>query len=84
MNLVLTAELEELVDTKIRSGLYESAQEVVAKALRLLDEHDRLQAVRYRELKRKVSRGVEQLDRGESAPLNIAAIKAQARLQYRA
>ena len=34
-------------------------------------------------LQRDVRRGLEQLDRGESAPLDMEAIKAKARLQLR-
>ncbi len=79
MNVSLTPELERLVADKVASGLYRSASEVVRDALRLLEERDRLRAVRREELRREVRRGLDQLDRGESAPLDIEAIKARAR-----
>jgi antitoxin ParD1/3/4 len=41
-NVSLTPELEALVDSKVASGRYRSASEVVRTALRLLDERDRL------------------------------------------
>jgi antitoxin ParD1/3/4 len=81
MNVALSPELEELVDSKVNSGHYGSASAVVSDALQLLDEWDRMQEARLVELKRDVRRGLEQLDRGESAPLDIEAIKAKARLQ---
>ena len=61
----------------------QTASEVVSDALRLLDEWDRIQEARQAELERDVRRGLEQLDRGESAPLDVEAIKKKARLQRR-
>ncbi len=81
MNVALSPEFEQLIDTKVESGRYGSASEVVSEALRLLDEWDRIQQARRAELKRDIRRGLEQLDRGDSAPLDIEAIKAKARLQ---
>ena len=40
MNVSLTAKLEELVNEKVRSGLYHTASEVVREALRLLKQRD--------------------------------------------
>ncbi len=40
MNVSLTVELEELVNEKVRSGLYHTASEVVREALRLLKLRD--------------------------------------------
>jgi antitoxin ParD1/3/4 len=40
MNVSLTPELEELVNQKVRSGLYQTASEVVREALRLLKQRD--------------------------------------------
>ncbi|MEM7350468.1 MAG: type II toxin-antitoxin system ParD family antitoxin [Acidobacteriota bacterium] len=83
MNVALSPDLVALIDTKVDSGRYQSASEVVTDALRLLDEWDRMQQARQAELQRDVRRGLEQLDRGESAPLDMEAIKAKARMQLR-
>jgi antitoxin ParD1/3/4 len=40
-NVSLTPELEALVDSKVASGRYRSASEVMRAALRLLDERER-------------------------------------------
>jgi antitoxin ParD1/3/4 len=40
MNVSLTPELEKLVSEKVRSGLYQTASEVVREALRLLKQRD--------------------------------------------
>ena len=60
MNITLSAELEELMQVRLGSGRYRDANEVVEEALRLLDERDRLAA-----LEAELSKGLEQLDRGE-------------------
>lgn len=79
MNVSLTPELERLVNDKVSSGLYTSASEVVREALRLLKGQDDLRTLRLQELKRDVAAGLEQLDRGQSSDLDMAAVKAKAR-----
>ena len=47
MNISLTPELEQLVNDKVRGGMYQTASEVVREGLRLLRERDqRLEAMR--------------------------------------
>jgi len=41
MNVLLAPELERFVQSKIESGRFRSAVEVVEEALRLLDQHDK-------------------------------------------
>jgi len=45
MNVRLTPELEELVKEKIASGNYRDQDDVVARALELLDRQDRVDAL---------------------------------------
>ena len=65
MNILLSKELERLIQDKVKSGRYLSASEVVGEALRLLDERDRLQEARLAELKAKIREGIEASERGE-------------------
>ena len=44
MNVSLTPELDNFVASKVGSGRYNSASEVVREALRLLEDHDRTRA----------------------------------------
>jgi antitoxin ParD1/3/4 len=86
MNVSLTPELEKLVEDKVKSGLYNSASEVVREALRLLKEQDDLKRLRLEELRREVQIGLDQLERGEytvyaNARDLIDDIKAQAQGQ---
>jgi antitoxin ParD1/3/4 len=76
MNISLTPHLEELVKSKVDSGLYGSASEVMRDALRLLDERDRLRALRMEELRAEIKKG---LDSGEPNPLDMGEIKARGR-----
>ena len=76
MNISLTPHLEKLVKSKVDSGLYGSASEVMRDALRLLDERDRLRALRLEELRSEIKRG---LDSGEPTPLDIGAVKVRGR-----
>ena len=76
MNVSLTPHLEELVKKKVDSGLYGSASEVMREALRLLEERDRLHAMRLEELRAEIRKG---LDSGEATSLNIGDIKARGR-----
>jgi antitoxin ParD1/3/4 len=79
MRVSLTPELEKLVEEKVTSGLYSTAIEVVREGLRLLEERDRFYALRLEALRREVRQGLDQLDRGEGRPLDVAGLKARLR-----
>ena len=68
MNVSLTPELEKLVASKVQSGRYQSASEVIREGLRLLEYQDRLRAAQLEEVRRKIQVGLDQLDRGEGIP----------------
>lgn len=68
MNISLTPELERLVDDKVKSGRYASASEVIREGLRLLEEQEQMKQQRLADVRRKIDRGIEQLDRGDGIP----------------
>jgi len=68
MNISLTPELERLVDDKIKSGRYATASEVIREGLRLLEEQEELKRQHLAEVRRKIDRGLEQLDKGLGVP----------------
>jgi len=76
MNVNLTPQLEELVRSKVASGMYTSASEVVREALRLLDEQDQVRAVRLERLREDIRKGLES---GPSQEWDADAVKGQAR-----
>jgi antitoxin ParD1/3/4 len=65
MNVHLTEELEQLVQSRVKSGRYGSASEVVRDALRLLADRDELMELRKQELRKKIAQGFDSLQRGE-------------------
>ena len=77
MNVSLTHELELLVKTKVHSGLYNSASEVVREALRLLRERDELRELRLSELRKEIKIGTDQADNRQFKPLDMKEIKAK-------
>lgn len=76
MNISLTKQLEDLVKSKVESGLYGSASEVMREALRLLEERDRMRSLRLEDLRAEIKRG---LDSGEPTPLDMGAVKDRGR-----
>lgn len=76
MNVNLTPQLEELVRSKVASGLYTSASEVVREALRLMDEQDRLRAAKLEQLRDDIHQG---LNSGPSKAWNAEDIKRRPR-----
>jgi antitoxin ParD1/3/4 len=79
MNVSLTPELEEFVEQNVRSGLYQTASEVVREGLRLLREREDLRRTQLEALRRDIAVGVEQADRGQVAPLNAKETLARVR-----
>lgn len=69
MNVSLTPELESLINNKVKTGLYNSASEVVREALRLLEEQDRLKEIRLEDLRRELQKGVDDLRAGRRTAL---------------
>ena len=65
MDVQLTPELEEIVERRLKSGGYKSANEVVEQALRLLQQVDEERAIYTAELQSRIDEGLASLDRGE-------------------
>ena len=78
MNVNLTPQLEDLVRSKVASGLYTSASEVVREALRLMDEQDRLRGAKLEQLRSDVRQGLAS-GPGESWDADAVKRKARAR-----
>lgn len=81
MNVNLTPELEALVQSKVKSGLYNNQSEVVREALRLLAEQDELRRAHLERLRTSLATGLEQADRGElvDGPAAVEAMRERLR-----
>lgn len=64
MNVSLTPKLEKMVQKKVASGLYNSASEVIREALRWMEQKEKVMELKLKELRQKVSKGLEQADQG--------------------
>lgn len=71
MNVSLTPELEDLVNHKVKSGMYQTASEVIREGLRLLKERDS----RLTELRQDIRAGFEAIQRGEYKDYDAESVK---------
>ncbi|MFK7910410.1 MAG: type II toxin-antitoxin system ParD family antitoxin [Akkermansiaceae bacterium] len=62
MNVSLTPQLEDHVKSKVASGLYNNASEVVRESLRLMLERDQAKE----RLKTEVANGFAQIEKGQT------------------
>ena len=76
MNINLTPQLEDLVRSKVASGLYNSASEVVREALRLMEREDQVRTAALTQLRQEIQLGLDSPSAGE---LDIEAIKSRGR-----
>jgi antitoxin ParD1/3/4 len=70
LNISLTPELEQLVERKVSSGMYQTASEVVREGLRLLVERDR----RMETLRKDIQAGFDAIERGEYTDYTFAEL----------
>ena len=62
MDVCLTPELEQMVKSKVQSGLFDNVSDVVCEALRLMIQHD----AENDWLNREAALGFAQLDAGQT------------------
>jgi len=65
VNVSLTPELDAFLQSRVKSGRYQTTSEVVREALRLLERHERERDEAFQQLKTKLERGAAQAERGE-------------------
>lgn len=81
MNIQLKPEDEHFIQTQIARGKYESASEVISKALKLLEEWDKGYQNWVEETRQKVEIAVEQLDRGEGIDGEVVVERLREKLR---
>jgi antitoxin ParD1/3/4 len=74
MTIHLSSDREQFVRALVQAGQYASEDEVIAEALQLLEEHNKLALLR-----REIAIGIEQADRGELEPFDPHATLARIR-----
>jgi len=79
MSYTVPKQLDERIRMLVESGRYHSAGDVLEVALGLLEERDAFYEHRLDRLRQELQVGLEQLDQGESVPLDIDRIKREGR-----
>lgn len=70
MHVSLTPALEEFVRSRVDSGLYHDASEVVGEALRLMQEYEEIRRLKLTRLKEALGKGEADLADGRFATLS--------------
>ncbi|MEH2012295.1 type II toxin-antitoxin system ParD family antitoxin [Nostoc sp.] len=65
MNITLKPEIEQFIQAQIATGRYANAEEVISKALKLLEKQDKQYQEWEEETRRKVDVAIAELERGE-------------------
>jgi antitoxin ParD1/3/4 len=65
LNISLTPELEKFVQSRVSTGRYQTASEVIREGLRLLEDREHEREITFKNLKAKLKRGATQARRGE-------------------
>ena len=65
VNISITPELDAFLQSRVKSGRYQTTSEVVREALRLLERHELDREEAILQLKAKLERGAGQAERGE-------------------
>jgi antitoxin ParD1/3/4 len=68
MTITLTPELERMIKERVQSGMYASESDVLREALRVLEEQEELERLKFEALKRDIEEGIESLENGEGIP----------------
>ena len=87
MNVRLPQELEEFIEKEVKTGMYQSASEVIRAGLRLLKDEKtpkpRFMVSSMELLEEKLLVGIRQLERGEGIPGEVAAQQLRQRARAR-
>ena len=77
MTVKLRPEQEQLVSEALNSGAYQNPDEVIGRALEMLAFQDRWLREHRDAIEAKISRGLQQLDRGEGIPGDVSRARLQ-------
>ncbi|NNC87594.1 MAG: type II toxin-antitoxin system ParD family antitoxin [Akkermansiaceae bacterium] len=82
MNVSLTPELERWIQSRMETGMYGSASEVVREAIRVYRAYETSRDAKLAQLRSELEVGITDLESGRSAPFSkdlVEGIKARGR-----
>ncbi|MBP0028801.1 type II toxin-antitoxin system ParD family antitoxin [Roseofilum reptotaenium CS-1145] len=77
MNIVLSPEQKQFIESQIKKGKYLNSQELINKALQLLEKQDREYERWIEDTRKKVVVGIEQLEKGEKMDGEVVVAQLQ-------
>lgn len=83
LNVSLTPELEAYISSKLQSGNYTSASEVVREGLRLLIDYDDLRVSRLDAVRAHIERGWQDSENGRLVDPEIVAKRIRLKSEQR-
>lgn len=83
MNVSLTPELEQFIQSQLESGRYASSDELIIAGIKLLEEQERIYKGRFDELQREILIGIEASEQGEVVDGETVFRELEQKLQQR-
>ncbi len=81
MNIRLKPEDEQFIQAQIARGKYENPEEVISKALKLLEDWDKDYQKWVEETRQKVEVAIEQLERGQGIDGEVVVERLREKLR---
>ncbi len=79
MNVNVAPELVKFVESKVQTGQFLSADDVVNSALESFRENESIQVLSDDELRRQALHGISVMDSGDRSPLDFEELKMKIR-----
>ena len=83
MNVSLTPEREQFIQSQLESGRYASSDELIIAGIKLLEEQERIYKGRFDELQREILIGIEASEQGEVVDGETVFRELEQKLQQR-
>ncbi|MDJ1170676.1 type II toxin-antitoxin system ParD family antitoxin [Roseofilum sp. BLCC_M154] len=77
MNIILTPEQEKFIQSQISKGRYVNGQEIIDRALQLLEQQEQEYERWIQATRQKVMIGIEQLEKGEKVDGEVVVAQLQ-------
>ncbi len=81
MNITLSSEQEQFIQSQIARGKYTNIQQVIDSALKLLEKQDRNYEQWLDETRQKVKVGLEQLESGDKVDGEVVIAQLEAKFK---
>ena len=81
MNISLKQEHERFIEEQLNTGRYNTVDQVISEAFRLLEESDQINQKRLEELRCKIASGTEQIAQGRVTDGEVVFARMQDKIR---